>query len=176
MFRRFCCLVVASGCLQPLSNNSQTVRGRQASVVLSSVHQTDEFATVSATKHLRTVASLLLWSNKKAERYFRNDSSWVYDAKISWNSSYLNYQISLRLDKTWLQIGDESITNIYLVWLDVWHTDVSVPVIIKKPKSCIKYLVRFKAALTDFSATWGQHQQAKNTAANTEYLLAFIPN
>ncbi|KAF3707840.1 hypothetical protein EXN66_Car001013 [Channa argus] len=55
------------------SNMSQTVKGRQASVVLSSVQQTDDGATVSATKHLRTIDNLLLGSNQK-EIYFRNES------------------------------------------------------------------------------------------------------
>lgn len=35
-----------------LSNNRQTVRGRQASVILLSVHETVEGAAVSATTHL----------------------------------------------------------------------------------------------------------------------------
>lgn len=55
MLRRVLCLVAALGCLQH-SGTTETVRGRQASVILLSGHQTDEGATASATKSLSTVA------------------------------------------------------------------------------------------------------------------------
>ncbi len=50
-----------------LRNNRQTVRGRQASVILLSVCRTDEGAAAPATKHLSTVASLVQWLNQMAE-------------------------------------------------------------------------------------------------------------
>lgn len=74
---------------ETLGNNRQ-VRVRQASVILLSVHQTDEGASVSATKHL-----LVLWLLSYSDQIERlrdisgmnhHESISVSDDEISWNA------------------------------------------------------------------------------------------
>lgn len=79
----------ASGSLQQHGNNRQTVRGRQASVILLSVHQTHEGATVSANQtSLSAVASLSQRFQRLRDILGMNhrESIYVLAAKISWNA------------------------------------------------------------------------------------------